>query len=78
MELGEFHLDRRRVVRVVRSGMDGEVHVALLASPMRLSIAMPFFGQRKPEHVTIELHQPLRLAKDKQNPGNATDIFRPV
>jgi hypothetical protein len=42
--------------------MDGEVHVAQLAPPMRLSIAMLFFGQRKPEHVTIELHQPLRLA----------------
>jgi len=42
--------------------MDGEVHVAKLAPPMRLSIAMLFFGQRKPEHATIELHQPLRLA----------------
>ena len=68
MELGEFHLDRRRVVRVVRSGMDGEVHVALLASPMRLSIAMTFFGQRKPEHVTIELHQPLRLGETSRTP----------
>jgi len=29
---------------------------------MRLSISMPFFGQSRPGHVTVELHQPLRLA----------------
>jgi hypothetical protein len=67
----EGQLDRARaacrVLRVVLGGMDGEVDVAELATPVRLRLTVPLFCQRKSEHVTVELGQPRGLAGDEDD-----------
>ncbi|MHB1818720.1 MAG: hypothetical protein ACYCO9_11875 [Streptosporangiaceae bacterium] len=51
--------------------------IAQFAAPVRLGVTMPFFGKRKPEHVTLERHQARWLAGDEQHSGNEPDILRP-
>jgi hypothetical protein len=70
----EGQLDRARaaclVLRVVLGGMDREVHVAELASPVRLSLTVPFFCQWKAEHIPVKLCQSPGLGGDEDYPGD--------
>lgn len=45
-------------------------------TPDALIIAVPFFGQGEPEHVTVEGRGPLGLAGDKDDSGDKPHIFR--
>jgi hypothetical protein len=80
VENQECQLDRARpaggVIRIIPGGMDGEVHVAQLAPPMRLGITVPLFLQRDSKHVSVETHQPHGLVGDEDDSGDVPHIFR--
>jgi hypothetical protein len=58
--------------------MDREVHVAQLAGPVRLAVAVPLIVEGKAEHVSVESHHPVGLAGDEDDPGDEMNIFRSV
>jgi hypothetical protein len=55
--------------------MDGKVHIAKLAAPVKLGFTVPFFGQRKAEHITVELRYPLGLAGHEDHSGDESDVL---
>src|SRR6202034_3932567 len=65
----ECQLDRARtacrVLRVVLGRMDRKVHVAELASPVKLGLTVPLLCQRKTKHVPVEIGQSPGLAGDE-------------
>jgi hypothetical protein len=56
--------------------MDGEVDVAQLAPRWGLGLAMPNFGQRQPEHISVEARYPPGLRGDEDDAGDELHIFR--
>jgi len=58
---------RLSVVGEVVDGVDREMDVADISSPMREGIAVAFFLEREVEDVAIERGKPLRVLGDEQN-----------